>query len=201
MLEVKHGILDAVPTIDPDATRSMIVALVPDAEPLVEAYRARLDPSARAGLGAHVTLVHPFVEPTRITDATLDDLRGALAALAPFTCTFGALRWFGDRVLWLAPEPAASFVEIADRIVGGVPGCPPPRRDLVPHLTVGRPGLGTPPALRAAAEEIAPVLPVSTRIAAVQLMVRAATWETVAEVALEGLSPSAPSGPGCPGSP
>ncbi len=176
--------LGSVPTIDPDATRSMIVALVADAEPLVGAHRDRLDPTTRTGLGAHVTLVYPFVEPARITDATVDDLRAAVAPVAPFTCTFPGLRWFSDRVLWLAPEPAAPFVEIAERITRDVPDCPPPQRALVPHLTVGLRRHASTPALRAAEQELGPALPLVTRIAAVQLMVRAATWETVAEARL-----------------
>jgi 2'-5' RNA ligase len=179
----------------------MVVALVADAEPLVGAHRDRLDPTTRRGLGAHVTLVYPFVEPARITEDTVRDLRAALAPVAPFACAFPALRWFSDRVLWLAPDPVAPFVEIADRIVHDVPGCPPAQRDLVPHLTVGLRRHASAADLLAAGQELTPALPLITRIEAVQLMVRAATWETVVEVRLGDLSPSGPSGPGSPGSP
>jgi 2'-5' RNA ligase len=175
-----------VPSDEPGATRSMVVALVADAEPLVGAHRDRLDPTTRRGLGAHVTLVYPFVEPARITDATVRDLRAAVAPVAPFTCAFPTLRWFSDRVLWLAPDPVDPFVEIADRIVRGVPGCPPPQRDLVPHLTVGLRRRASLPDLLAAEQELTPALPLTTRIESVQLMVRAATWETLAEAALGG---------------
>jgi 2'-5' RNA ligase len=170
----------------PGHTRSMVVALVADAEPLVGAHRDRLDPTTRRGLGAHVTLVYPFVEPARITDATVRDLRAALAPVAPFTCAFPALRWFSDRVLWLAPDPVDPFLEIADRIVRGVPGCPPPQRDLVPHLTVGLRRHASRADLEDAADAISPALPLTTRVESVQLMVRAATWETLAEAALGG---------------
>jgi 2'-5' RNA ligase len=166
----------------------MVVALVADAEPLVGRHRDRLDPTTGRGLGAHVTLVYPFVDPARITDATVRDLRAALAEVAPFACAFSALRWFSDRVLWLAPDPVTPFVEIADRIVRDVPGCPPPQRDLVPHLTVGLRRHASGADLRAAEQEMTPALPLMTRIDAVQVMVRAATWETVAEVRLGGPS-------------
>lgn len=103
----------------------MVAALVPGAEALVGPFRDELDPTARRGLGAHLTLVHPFVEPADVTPATVDALRAAVAPTAPFACTFGALRWFGARVLWLAPDPDAPFREIADRIVVTSPAWPP----------------------------------------------------------------------------
>jgi len=89
--------------------RTMIAALIPDAEPLVGAFRAQLDPTARRGLGAHVTLVYPFVEPAAVAGATVAALRDTVAAVPAFTCTFGELRWFGDKVLWLAPDAVAAF--------------------------------------------------------------------------------------------
>ena len=186
--------------IDPGARRTMIAALVPDAEPLVGHLRARLDPTARRGLGAHLTLVYPFVEPARITDATLADLRAAVADLPPVTVTFGALSWFGERVLWLAPEPADPFRQIATQVVAGVDGVPAPTRELVPHLTVG---LRRPlPELRAAAAEVAPGLPLTTRVERVALMVRGSErWGVAAEADLWGISPAGPCGRGSPASP
>jgi len=165
----------------------MIAALVPEAEPLVAPFRDRLDPTARRGLGAHLTLVHPFVEPPRVTDATVAALRTAVAPVAPFDCRFGALRWFGRRVLWLAPDPVEPFREIAERIAGGVGDLPPrEERELVPHLTIGLRRAAPAGALEAAAEALAPSLPVRARIDRVHLMVRAADWRSAAEAPLGG---------------
>lgn len=178
----------------------MIAALVPDAEPLVGPFRERLDPTARQGLGAHLTLVYPFLEPAEVTGAAVDALREAVAPLAPFPCTFGQLRWFGRRVLWLAPDPVAPFREIAERVRRGVREVPAEDRELVPHLTVGLRRAAPAAALRAAAEAIAPRLPVTVTIDRVQLMVRARTWHVGAEAPL-GVRSSGPSGPGCRASP
>jgi len=175
------------PVLDPDARRTMIAALVPDAEPVVGPLRERLDPTARHGLGAHLTLVYPFTEPPRVTDATVAALREAVAPLAPFPCRFGAVRWFGRRVLWLAPDDPEPFREIAARIVDGVDDLPPREdRELVPHLTVGLRRGAPAGALATAAEALAPALPLTTWIDRVHLMVRAATWRSVADAPLRG---------------
>jgi 2'-5' RNA ligase len=178
--------LAAVAVLDPSAQRTMIAALVPDAEALVGPHRAELDPTARRGLGAHLTLVYPFLEPAAVTDTTVAALRDAVAAVAPFTCTFGALRWFGRRVLWLAPDPVAPFREIAGRVRRAVPRVPAEHRELVPHLTVGLRRAAPAAALQAAADAIAPQLPLTTTIDRVQLMVRTQTWDVGAEAPLRG---------------
>ncbi|MDD7939444.1 2'-5' RNA ligase family protein [Actinomycetospora lutea] len=186
--------------VDPAARRTMIAALVPDAEPLVGPFRAELDPTARRGLGAHLTLVRPFVAPGRVAAGTVAALRDAVAAVPAFPCTFAALRWFGEKVLWLAPEPVAAFREIAGRIRAAFPELPAEDRELVPHLTVGLRRAASASALRAAEAALAPRLPLTVRVDRVALMVRTETWDVAAEVPL-GVSPSGPPGLGSPGSP
>ena len=177
----------------------MIAALVPDAEPLVGPFRDRLDPTARRGLGAHLTLVYPFLEPAALTAGDVEALREAVAPVAPFTCAFTGTRWFSDRVLWLAPDPVTPFLEIAGRIRRAVPAVPADDRELVPHLTVGLRRAAPAAALREAAAALAPRLPLVTTVDRVQLMVRTRTWAVGAEAAL-GISPSGRSGRGCPAS-
>ncbi|GAA4936352.1 2'-5' RNA ligase [Actinomycetospora succinea] len=184
----------------PTARRTMIAALVPEADPLVGAFRDELDPTARRGLGAHLTLVRPFVEPAALTAETVAALRRTVAGVPAFDCTFRELRWFSDRVLWLAPDVVAGFREIADRVRAGFPELPAEERELVPHLTVGLRRAAPVEALRAAAAAIAPRLPLTVRVDRVALMVRTETWDVAAEAPL-GVSPSGPSGQGSPGSP
>ena len=43
---------------------SAVVVEVPEAEPLVGAWRLRFDPVAALGMPAHVTLLYPFVAPS-----------------------------------------------------------------------------------------------------------------------------------------
>ncbi|WP_285659031.1 2'-5' RNA ligase family protein [Actinomycetospora sp. NBRC 106375] len=183
--------------MDDQPRRTMIAVLVPDAEPLVAPFRERLDPTARRGLGAHLTLVYPFLEPADVTDSDVAALREAVAPVARFACSFGALRWFSDRVLWLAPDPVDPFREIAERIRRAVPALPPADRELVPHLTVGLRRAAPAAALADAAAALAPRLPLTTTVDRVQLMIRTQTWDVGAEAVL---SPSAPSGRGSPAS-
>jgi 2'-5' RNA ligase len=109
-----------------------------------------------------------------------------VAPISPFSCAFEALRWFGRRVLWLAPEPVAPFREIAGRIRCQIPGLAPQERELVPHLTVGLRRAAPAGALRAAEEALAPQLPLTVRIDRVALMVRAESWGVGAEAPLRG---------------
>jgi 2'-5' RNA ligase len=175
-----------VDVLDPTVRRTMIAVLVPDAEPVVGPYRERLDPTSRRGLGAHLTLVHPFLEPARVTDAVVAALRDAVAPVEPFPCTFAHVRWFDRRVLWLAPDPVEPFREIAERVRHAAPEVPAEDRELVPHLTVGLRRAAPAAALREAAAALAPRLPIATTIDRVQLMARTSTWDVAAEAALGG---------------
>jgi hypothetical protein len=49
-------------------------ALVPEAEPLVKPFRDRYDPSAAAGVPAHITLLYPFKHPDEADQTVLGDL-------------------------------------------------------------------------------------------------------------------------------
>jgi 2'-5' RNA ligase len=117
--------------------QSALVVLVPEAEILAGAMRARHDPVAAHGMPAHVTVLYPFVPPPLAGDdrAAL----GALASSMPaFDFALTAVRRFPG-VLWLAPEPAAPFVELTRRAVARWPQHPPyagAHDGLVPHLTV-----------------------------------------------------------------
>ena len=47
---------------------SALIVPVPEVEPLVGLHRAALDPAAKLGVPAHVTIVYPFLPPEQITD-------------------------------------------------------------------------------------------------------------------------------------
>src|SRR5437660_989822 len=53
---------------------SALLIPVPEAEPLVGQWRLEHDPSARAGVPPHVTLLYPFLPPDDITPGDLDEL-------------------------------------------------------------------------------------------------------------------------------
>ena len=59
--------------------RTLLALLVPEADPVVASFLDQHDPSARRGLGAHITLVYPFIESELLTDAALARLRDTVA--------------------------------------------------------------------------------------------------------------------------
>jgi 2'-5' RNA ligase len=160
---------------------SALVIPVPEAAPLVRAHRLELDPNAAAGVPEHITLISPFVRPERL-DACLRARLGALfAAARPFPFRLTSVRWFGDQVMWLAPEPAAPLVELTERLVAEFGMLPygGTYAEVVPHLTVA---LGNSERAARVQGEVAAGLPIGAVADRVHLMVGAeATGWTLLE--------------------
>ena len=87
--------------IAPHATHTAVLVLVPAAEPVVGPWRDEMDPSARQGVPAHVTVLFPFVPARDVDDSVVETLRGAVRDVAPFSFRLDAVSWFGDDVVWL----------------------------------------------------------------------------------------------------
>ena len=104
---------------------SALVMLVPEAEPLVKPFRDRYDPSAAAGVPAHITLLYPFRSPGEIDRAMLDDLRGCFQGFASFRFSLAPIRRFPDGVLYLAPDPDEPFRRLVLAIWDRYPETPP----------------------------------------------------------------------------
>jgi hypothetical protein len=162
-----------------------LLVAVPEAEPAVGEHRARLDPSARVGVPAHLTVLYPFLPPAAIDDAVLTSLRRLFAGFAPFDVTLDRVSWFDEDVVWLAPSDDRPFRALISATRTAFPQCPPygnQYADVIPHLTIG--DRDDPGALRAAAEAVRGYLPVAARITEVTLMA--------------GPAPGGPGGPGTP---
>src|SRR3982074_8321 len=86
-----------------------LVVLVPEAEASVKPFRDRYDPSAAAGMPAHITLLHPFKSPDEIDGIVLDELRHCFTRFAPISFSLSLIRRFPVEVLYLAPEPDEPF--------------------------------------------------------------------------------------------
>jgi 2'-5' RNA ligase len=117
---------------------SALLVPVRTAEPLVRAIRERYDPSARAGVPAHVTLLTPFVDPAETGDGLLVELAEFFAACEPFTISFPRTARFPD-TLYLAPDPAEPLRRLIEALIECYPGYPPyggAFAEVVPHLTV-----------------------------------------------------------------
>jgi hypothetical protein len=161
--------------VSADDRRSALVVLVPEAERAVSDLRLELDPHARLGVPAHVTVLYPFV-PARDVDAALVAELGVLfGTVAAFDVTLTRTGWFGDDVLWLAPEPGDRFRELTERATSAFPDRVPYDGrfdDAAPHLTIGH--QSTPARLRAAEATVTPRLPVPARAGDVTLLVEGA---------------------------
>ena len=143
--------------------QSALLLMVPAAEAAVGAHRARLDPSARDGVPAHITVLYPFLAPASIRPDVLAGLSRLFAGVPRFAFTLDRVRWFGESVVWLGPSDESPFRALTELAAEAYPGCSPYGgiyEDVVPHLTVGQDGdLAE---LRAAAEAVSPLLPIAT---------------------------------------
>lgn len=114
-----------------------LIVPVLDAEPAVAAW-LRTDRVDFDGAPLHVTAMFPFL-PARSMDAATEAAVGDLARdIEPFDFVLARLDRFPG-VRYLAPEPAAPFVAITERIQRRWPSCKPygGAYDLViPHVTV-----------------------------------------------------------------
>lgn len=121
-----------------------------------------------------------------------------MASVPVFECSFRRWGWFGQDVLWLVPDPDEPFRALTDAVWHAFPQHPPyggAHDDVVPHLTVGESGLGSPSDLRRVAATLDSGLPVRARVdRAVLIQGTSApdSWSTVAELPLgrSGIGPT-----------
>jgi 2'-5' RNA ligase len=153
----------------PERGASAVVFPVPEAEPVVAAWRARFDPSAAMGMPAHVTALYPFLDEPRLTPEVTRRLAAVCAGLPVLDVEF---RCFGrfPGVLYLAPEPANGLRRLTLAIVEEWPEAPPyggAFDTIVPHLTLAD---GREPDARLEAE-VGRGLPIRARLPEAELLV------------------------------
>ena len=167
--------------------QSALLIPAPEAEALVGSWRAMHDPSARRGVPAHVTLVVPWVPPEQIKQEHLDELSELLAEHGPFEYSLETVCWFGQRVLWLGPTPAAPFKRLTSLLAThfDTPPWQGEFAEVVPHLTVGLAGHAVGCSLSEAAEDLEPKLPLRCRATEVDVMSGdGISWDLVHRVPL-----------------
>lgn len=144
---------------------------IPEAEPVVQAWRERLDPAVREGMPAHVTVLFPFLHESQIDGGILAALDGVIGRHEPFEVRFRRCGRFPG-ILYLAPEPDTAFRGLTEAIVDRWPETPPfggQFAEIVPHLTIAQ---GQDEAVLDEAEAgLRGQLPVVARVASVDLMV------------------------------
>lgn len=64
----------------------------------------------------HVTILHPFKAASEIDDATLGALDEVFSTVSSFAFDLTEVRWFGDRVVYLAPSRPDLFRAMTDAV-------------------------------------------------------------------------------------
>ena len=166
---------------------SGVIVEVPEAETVVGSYRMRLDANARLGVPAHITVLFPFAEPDDITAEMLGRLHDIAAAVPAFEFRLPRTNWFGEDVLWLAPDPDDVFRRLTSEVAAAFPSYPPYGGEfsaVVPHLTIAE--RGSVDAMRAAERAVQRELPICSHAQSLTLMIErdSGTWDRVATFAL-----------------
>jgi len=172
------------------------VVVVPEAEPLVSGLRSCFSSAAAEGVPAHITVLYPFMPPAQVTPDVLARAATAVLGLAPFDFQLARMERFPG-VLYLAPEPAAPFIELTEALVHAFPAYPPfggVHERIVPHLTVAQ---GDEPTLHQADAELRAALrvhgPVSARCRELCLLQNAGgRWSEWQRLALRDRGAPAP---------
>jgi hypothetical protein len=119
---------------------SAIGVLVPELEPIVGPWRAQYDPSAAQGVGAHLTLLAPFLAPDLLTEERIGELKAFFAQQPMPPLTFAGVCGFRNAI-YLPPEPQDTVSHIIRRLAAFYPETPPyggtiPLDKIVPHVSV-----------------------------------------------------------------
>ncbi|MEU8609403.1 2'-5' RNA ligase family protein [Actinoplanes sp. NPDC048791] len=172
-----------------EPTHTALIIEIPAAEPAVNAHRTALDRAASWGVPAHITLVFPFLPPDKINDDTLTAIHQIAAAETPFDVTLDSIGWFGDTVVWLAPNPAQPFIALTAALAARFPQAQPyggAFDETIPHLTIGHDHPR--PTLEAAATAVTRHLPITTTVTSIRLIAGARepgdNWHPVADFPL-----------------
>ncbi|MEU7850184.1 2'-5' RNA ligase family protein [Micromonospora parva] len=171
-----------------EPTQTALIVPIPEAEEAVGRFRASLDRAASWGVPAHVTVLYPFLPPQQITEQTVAALRDTIAGVPRFDVALTHVDWFGDAVLWLAPQPDRQFRDLTSAVWQRFPEAPPyagAHSDVVPHLTIGHDA--DKPVLTHAAETVAAYLPIHAAVDRVRLIAGTpdvSPWHTVCEFPL-----------------
>lgn len=119
---------------------SVLLLFVPEAEPVVRAWRDRYDPSSREGVPAHVTLLYPFLPAESIGTPDLARLRSFFGGKPPLSLTFSEFGRFPG-VLFLKPDDDPRLRDLLGSLLASYPELPPyggQFPDPQPHHTVAQ---------------------------------------------------------------
>ncbi|WP_030761215.1 MULTISPECIES: 2'-5' RNA ligase family protein [unclassified Streptomyces] len=169
------------------AGRTGLIVRIPEAEPSVRRWREQLDPSARAGVPAHITVLFPFLDESRIDAVVHSALADVLGSHQAFDLRFERCGRLPE-VLYLVPEPDTHLRQLTETIADRRPEAPPYGgrfAEIVPHLTIAQ---GQDDAVMEEIEaDLAGRLPFTSHVASVELMVHdGVKWQERASFVLGG---------------
>ncbi len=124
--------------------RQSAVIVPVELPPPLERLRLAYVPVGLLGVPAHVTLLSPFIPPSRIRATDVAALRRILEPQAPFEFELSTTWTFSAEppltgTTWLAPEPPEPFVRLTRAIWDAFPAYPPFEAAydaIVPHVTI-----------------------------------------------------------------
>jgi 2'-5' RNA ligase len=151
-----------------------IIVPVPEAEALIGGYRREHTDEGRHGMIAHVTLLYPFTDTTKLDERRTSAAADVVAAFAAFDFSLASVGRFpaNPRVLSLRPEPEAPFRELTRALVRAFPEHQPyggKYSDPVPHSTIA---IGDDALLEAIEASVMAELPIAARAAVAELVER-----------------------------
>jgi hypothetical protein len=147
-----------------------LVALVPEADPVVGRWRSDLDPSARRGMPPHITVLYPWMPLDLLTGHDEADLAAIVSAVPSFAVSLNDIQRF-PQTLWLDPYPADPFVRLTMAVQQRWPEYEPYSgrfSAVVPHLSIG--DAVDPDALGHVVADVAPRLPIEAKVTHLALM-------------------------------
>lgn len=121
-----------------------LVLPIYEIEPFVREVASRFGRESVTGFDAddtlaHVTLIVPFLHPSRVTPAVEQELAGLFAAIEPLQFRLTGACGFPGGFVYLAVDPPSAILGLVDRIVERWPETPPyggRHPEVVPHVTV-----------------------------------------------------------------
>jgi len=168
------------------AGQTGLIIKVPEAEAVVRSWREQLDPSAQAGVPAHVTVHFPFLEESRVDSLVRAAVEDLLENHRAFDVRFASCGRFPG-ILYLAPEPDGQLRRLTQAIAERWPEAPPfggRFTDIVPHLTVAHHEDSS--VLDEVETAVTALLPVTTRVSSIELVVHdGAMWRERASFPLQ----------------
>ncbi|GAA3169338.1 MULTISPECIES: 2'-5' RNA ligase family protein [Streptomyces] len=152
------------------AGQTGLIVRIPDAETAVRTWRERFDPSARAGVPAHVTVLFPFLDVSRTDARVRSELSDVFGRHHAFDLRFEDCGRFPG-VLFLRPGPDEPLRRLTEAVADRWPEARPYGgrfTEVVPHLTVadGQDDV----VLDEIEADLSGELPLTSRVSSVDLM-------------------------------